>query len=656
MSTALFDSKGTPVTLGRELGVGGEGSVYEVLSRPGQVAKLYNAQHRPDAMKQAKLAFMAETADAKLLQHVAWPQAVLRAGSKGGPIIGFLMPKVTEHHPIHTIYSPAHRRQERPKAGWDFLLHVARNTAAAFETIHAHGHVLGDVNQGNILVADSSQVVLIDSDSFQINARGTLHLCEVGVAHFVPPELQGISSFAGVRRTQNQDNFGLAILVFHLLFGGRHPFSGVPLVKGAGDALESDIKLFRYAYARDARKRGVSPPPRSIPITLVPDDIQEMFHVAFTERGAIGDRPIAEQWVAALDDLRGKLLKCSVTPTHVYPRHLQTCPWCVLERAGVVYFLDLRAAVHTPAGTGFVLAKVWALIEAVPAPPHVAIPRPESYAVKPTPLPRRMRLVLTVGFVRLIVVCATVATLWVILPGPWWRALTVASAGFVCFVLAGRVGRARGSKTERSARKTARDAARRAYKQLIAALESEAGASGFRAIRDKLKRLREEYEGLSQKEKSELDRLHLTARDRQLHRYLDGFFIDSASIPGVGAERKAKLRDFGIETAAHVQRQVITQIPGFGSSITQAVMDWQAKCKRGFRFDASRAGTDADRNALRAGYAARRQAIETALTGGVEELRTFRQRASSRVAELLPKAAEAAKHLAQMQCDYSVVR
>jgi DNA-binding helix-hairpin-helix protein with protein kinase domain len=51
------------------------------------------------------------------------------------------------------------------------------------------------VNQGNVLVGSDSKVVLIDSDSFQVNARGTLHLCEVGVSHFTPPELQGLSSF-----------------------------------------------------------------------------------------------------------------------------------------------------------------------------------------------------------------------------------------------------------------------------------------------------------------------------------------------------------------------------------------------------------------------------------------------------------------------------
>ncbi len=119
------------------------------------------------------------------------------------------MAKVVNREPIHKLYSPAHRKQDFPKAAWDFLLYVARNTAAAFSTLHAQGHVIGDVNQGNVVVGADSKVTLIDCDSFQIRASNTLHLCEVGVPHFTPPELQGTSSFASTQRTENHDNFGL---------------------------------------------------------------------------------------------------------------------------------------------------------------------------------------------------------------------------------------------------------------------------------------------------------------------------------------------------------------------------------------------------------------------------------------------------------------
>jgi DNA-binding helix-hairpin-helix protein with protein kinase domain len=213
---------GKTIAIGQELGRGGEGTVYEVSSNHHLVAKLYNADHQPDDAKQAKLRYMATTADKHLLSYAAWPQETLHH-TTNGPVVGFLMPKISGWAPIHMLYGPAHRRQKFSRAAWDFLLFAARNTAAAIAAIHQHGHVVGDVNQGNILVGADSRVVLIDTDSFQVVAHGTTHLCKVGVAHFTPPELQETTVFERTPRTSNHDNFGLALLVFHLLFGGRHP-------------------------------------------------------------------------------------------------------------------------------------------------------------------------------------------------------------------------------------------------------------------------------------------------------------------------------------------------------------------------------------------------------------------------------------------------
>ena len=250
MTKTLFDAKGNAIRLGREIGRGGEGSVFDVDGRPGLVAKVYHSDL--NSGRQSKLAHMVSTVDKSILGYAAWPQETLHA-QRNGAINGFLMDKVVNRQPIHMLYSPAHRKQEYPRAAWDFLVFVARNTAAAFSTIHSHGHVIGDVNQGNVVVGGDSKVSLIDCDSFQINANGKLHLCEVGVPHYTPPELQGTTAFDKVPRTANHDNFGLALLVFHLLFGGRHPFSGVPLRNDVGNHLEADIKAFRFAYSHNSR-------------------------------------------------------------------------------------------------------------------------------------------------------------------------------------------------------------------------------------------------------------------------------------------------------------------------------------------------------------------------------------------------------------------
>ncbi len=88
---------------------------------------------------------------------------------------------------------------------------------------------------------------LIDCESFQWTANGKRFACEVGVETFTPPELQG-KNFREVIRTINHDSFGLAVMVFLLLFMGRHPFAGRFL--GRGDMpIPRAISEFRFAYS-----------------------------------------------------------------------------------------------------------------------------------------------------------------------------------------------------------------------------------------------------------------------------------------------------------------------------------------------------------------------------------------------------------------------
>lgn len=642
MSRTLFTSKGTQIKIKQELGKGGEGSVYEVVSLSDKVAKIYHKT--PAAKKQSKLSFMTSAVDSKLLEYVAWPQETIHP-RRGGPVIGFLMPRVTNKNPIHMVYSPAYRRQHYPNEAWNFLLYVARNVAASFDTVHAHGHVIGDVNQNSFLVGRDSKVKLIDSDSFQVNAHGTLHRCEVGVSHFTPPELQSLSSFDGFTRTKNHDYFGLALLIFHILFGGRHPFSGVPISSGAGEALETDIKNFRYAYAHDSR--GLSPPPRCIPVSILQKDMESMFHLAFTEQGASGSRPSAKQWITSIDALRGRLRKCSTTAMHVYPNHLTKCPWCALEQQGVVYFIDL-GAIFIPTPGGFVLAQVWSLIQAVPEPQPVNIPSLKSLSIKAQPLPEGVRRPTTFYKLVVLVIAFTIA---IAFPDFWILALLGGLWGYAMANSSGATQRTE----ETSKRRNALQTAKQEYEQIVNRAKQEAGPEGFRARKAEFTKQHDTLKNLHQEEMQEINKLESTAHERQKQIFLGTCFIDSASIPGVGPARKAALHSFGIETAADVTRNRVRQIRGFGESLTRAVLDWKASCSRRFVFKPAAAVSMADRNTVRAKFAAKRAMLERSLAAAPAELKQFRQRALMRIPSLQPQIDAAARDLAQAQADLSKI-
>ena len=81
------------------------------------------------------------------------------------------MPKVVGCKEIHHLYSVAQRKRDYPEADWRFLTHAALNCAIAFEEVHRHGHVIGDVNQKNVMVSNKAIVQFVDCDSFQVRAR-----------------------------------------------------------------------------------------------------------------------------------------------------------------------------------------------------------------------------------------------------------------------------------------------------------------------------------------------------------------------------------------------------------------------------------------------------------------------------------------------------
>lgn len=640
----LVASQGGDISLGRELGRGGEGSVFEVVGRQATVAKLYH--HTPNKEKQDKLQYMAAHGNESLCSFTGWPQDTLRT-SRGGAVVGFLMQNVSDCVPIHNLYSPAHRRRAFPRVGWEFLLAAARNTAAAFDALHNYGHVLGDVNQGNVMVRMNRSVVLIDSDSFQIEAGPKTYLCEVGVSHFTPPELQGISGFAGVKRTAQHDGFGLALLVFHLLFGGRHPYSGVPLISAAGNSLEDDIKALRFAYARDARNRGIEPPPRSIPVSLVPPSVEGFFRYAFTEPGTSGQRPNAAQWVTALDHMRCNLQRCGNSPLHSYPQHCPACPWCELDKAGVVYFVDLAPA--NAAQTGFDLGRIWRAIEAVPPPPSLGLAAGSTAVCTPTPLPavadRGGEKAIYCGFIVVVVAACSLA-----LPSMFIFFLI---AGFFGFAGVGTLG-----EQERRKEREKRRAALMEASRLMESTEAEArdgmGYHAFIARKQQLIMFRDEYTALPQVEEKEVKALQATARARQLHAFLDQLFIDDATISGVGPAKKAALLSFGIETAADVEWNRVSAVRGFGQVLTKAVVQWRLACEQRFQFDPQRAVTQADIDAVRARIAHRRTQLAVGLSKGHADLFGIQQRGQAMANVMKARLVTASARLAQAQADMAV--
>ena len=279
LPSTVQTSLGRTLHLTRQIGKGGEGAIYEVRDQHDIAIKLYwpnKSQSRRD-----KIAAMASAQWYKTNSFVAFPIDILFAPN--GTFAGFAMKKIGASRPVHMLYSPASRKIEFSHANYKFIILAAGNIARAVASVHGCGCIIGDINHSGFLVFDKATSVLIDSDSFQVVASNHKYLCQVGTPEYTPPELQG-ARFDRVPRTINHDNFGLAVLIFQLLFMGRHPFSG--RYQRPGDMpLERAIGEHRFAYSGLASATEMQPPPGAPQLSDFPPEIGQAFEQAFGRSG-----------------------------------------------------------------------------------------------------------------------------------------------------------------------------------------------------------------------------------------------------------------------------------------------------------------------------------------------------------------------------------
>ena len=608
----LVDQSGKRVTLGRELGRGGEAAVYVVQENPQIVAKVYHRQL--DAETAEKISRMVALQNERLLKLAAWPLGTLRNGNGSSPA-GVLMRNVSGFKDVHLLYSPKSRVREFPaKADWRFLIHAAGNVARAFSVIHEQGHVIGDVNQSNVRVSPETAIAnLIDCDSFQISFHGHYYLCKVGAPLYTPPELHG-KDFSEVVRTPNHDNFGLAVLVFHLLFMGRHPFAGRFL--GRGDMpIEEAIGESRFAFAPDRQRTQMQPPPNCITLEDLSPEAGELFVKAFAPGGPQNPRPTGEQWAAALDSLSRQLKTCTASRAHVFFQRLLRCPWCAIEgRTGVLLFLGYAVAYGD---AGFNVEACWTQIIAATGPGPASPPDYKRVtanikATRPARIAgwKRKGLITVMALVGVAIFVAGLAS-----GAEWVAALMVyVSVGGAVWIF---------NKIERHM-KAPFEAESKACDARLRTIEDrwykEASDQPFKKKLKDLKELVQEYNDLPMRRRQRIHDLERDLYNLQLTRFLERYDIASSNIPHVQVSRKAMLSSYGIDTAADVNVQDLQAVPGFGDFLIAQMMDWRRSLESKFRFDSKRGVSPVDLHRLDQELGKRRIELQLALSNGRHDL------------------------------------
>jgi DNA-binding helix-hairpin-helix protein with protein kinase domain len=562
---------GKPAILSRLIGRGGEGDVYLVEGQPDIAVKIYTVNALGD--RPAKIQALVSAKLAEKEQLVAFP--IAEVTSTTGKFLGFAMRLIAGCKPLHELYAPGSRKLHFPNADFRFLVRTAANVARAVAAVHRNGCVIGDINHSGILVSPKAMVALIDADSFQVSANGGQFLCKVGVPEYTPPELQG-GSLVGITRTPNHDAFGLAVVIFQLLFMGRHPFVGT-VRKGDIPPIHENIAAHRYVYT-DKRDVGMDQPPGTPSVEDFFEPLAKAFDEAFLSKQI---RPSAESWVQVLNQLEQSLVKCQDNELHFVPKDASECAWCEMDRQlGTVLFLPQVPSATLVQGSDpgierFDVEAIWRAVEAVRIATNTRLsPNARSSIFEPSEAARKAKA-----------------------GGKEWSAfgLSMIIAGVVGFFAAPNafiiwcilcfIGYANSKSTQKidlTPFTSSYVVGEQIYQRELGNWQSRNGVGDFLKLYADLESARKDYLLIKKQEAIEIAQQGNQRREAQLNAYLDTFPIEQANIRGIGPSIRATLASYGVSTAAEITQRKIQAIPGVGEKISEKLLGWRAKLESQF--------------------------------------------------------------------------
>jgi hypothetical protein len=216
----LIDGQAVTLTDRDQVGVGGEATVYRWRDR---AAKIYHPL--PQGADAAAVATLQRKLDkirtfpARMPAEVVAPQSLV-LDANGKDCLGFVMPLVVAGEDIRRL---SQRTWREGVVSNEQVVRIFTRLHRTLTALHAQGIVVGDLNDGNVLITDD-QPWVIDADSMQIAGYG----CPVAHESFLDPRLYGVDLTAGARFTPDTDWYAFAVLLFRSLlyvhpYGGVHP-------------------------------------------------------------------------------------------------------------------------------------------------------------------------------------------------------------------------------------------------------------------------------------------------------------------------------------------------------------------------------------------------------------------------------------------------
>lgn len=307
------DENGRPVTQDAYIGEGGEGWIYGVKGSPDSVMKIWKPGKAPtDAQEKIRYMVQNQVVPPPGVQWtVTWPEYPIM---ENGHIAGFTMPKLDNQNPWTPVFNYYNQTQAQSTSSNQARaiqignrVRIASNLALGYAAIHKAGYVIGDINQQNAEANRQDDVALMDCDSYGFTDRrsGKQFPTRVGMPEFQAPEAQ--NNYAS--RTQEQDLFALAVLIFQLLTG-FHPYT---VTNQPQHPMPQDrIKAWLFPPANKSIKTTAE---YDAAWNTLTSEQQDLFRRCFDKGYINKPRPTPDQWAKALKTHPAQIYQQPIIPS-----------------------------------------------------------------------------------------------------------------------------------------------------------------------------------------------------------------------------------------------------------------------------------------------------------------------------------------------------
>lgn len=325
MPLIVFDVNGCKYDLGRRLGRGGQGDVYEVEHCRLAAKLLRNKSLRTREQLRNQLT-RVRVLDLKDLP-IAKPLGLLR-----GPDLGYVMEMVTGMVPIGGLAqlppgAPSSLEWYLQTGGLRRRLRLLARTADVLGILHSRGLVYSDVSPNNVFVSEDlnfSEVWMIDADNLRYQASPS-ERAYYTPGYGAPEVVKGDTDVNSL-----SESFSFAVLAFQVL-AATHPLIGNIVADGEpeleADALEGKLPWIDHQVdRRNCSRFGI---PRE---TVLSGKLEELFRRTF-EAGLLEpqQRPSMAEWADRLHTAADSTVMCEECKGTFYSS-ARKCPWCDAKR------------------------------------------------------------------------------------------------------------------------------------------------------------------------------------------------------------------------------------------------------------------------------------------------------------------------------------